>query len=97
MLPRPVARPLARHGVARACDDEMEPGRSRHRAGEARMPPAGRCALLLLASGGEPPLADGMPADGRRRGHAALSARSEERRVGKECVSTGRTWWGPSK
>src|SRR3546814_2481972 len=26
-------------------------------------------------------------------GHAAL-ARSAERRVGKECVCTGRSWWG---
>src|SRR3546814_12582480 len=25
----------------------------------------------------------------------ALNARSEERRVGKECVSTCRSWWSP--
>src|SRR3546814_15976852 len=31
-------------------------------------------------------------------GHVAvgLSRRSEERRVGKECVSTCRSWWSPS-
>src|SRR3546814_15534538 len=32
------------------------------------------------------------------RTHAAGSntfSRSEERRVGKECVSTGRSWWSP--
>src|SRR3546814_11408956 len=26
-------------------------------------------------------------------GHARLGVRSEERRVGKECVSTCRSWW----
>src|SRR3546814_14713497 len=26
---------------------------------------------------------------------AALAWRSEERRVGKECVRTGRSWWSP--
>src|SRR3546814_19847189 len=28
-------------------------------------------------------------------GFGLLRARSAERRVGKECVSTGRTWWTP--
>src|SRR3546814_20085733 len=30
------------------------------------------------------------------RSPAARSARSEERRVGKECVSTCRSWWSPN-
>src|SRR3546814_14015484 len=30
-----------------------------------------------------------------RHAHAALSVRSEERRVGKECVSTCRSRWSP--
>src|SRR3546814_10615581 len=33
----------------------------------------------------------GAPPSGSSKG----PARSEERRVGKECVSTGRSWWVP--
>src|SRR3546814_18009923 len=33
--------------------------------------------------------------DARQR-EAREAARSEERRVGKECVSTCRSWWSPS-
>src|SRR3546814_2569900 len=48
------------------------------------------------------PLADRTCADRRSRRHTALQAigrhrldRSEERRVGKECVSTCRSRWSP--
>src|SRR3546814_1336652 len=33
--------------------------------------------------------------DGGQRGDRDYRARSEERRVGKECVSTGRSRWSP--
>src|SRR3546814_18374118 len=33
--------------------------------------------------------------DGRLLGERSIAARSEERRVGKECVSTCRTRWSP--
>src|SRR3546814_3314872 len=56
---------------------------------------------LLTAAGSRPP-ADYPPshsADGRvefvRSDFASLLQRSEERRVGKECVSTCRSRWSP--
>src|SRR3546814_18282762 len=61
------------------------------------------CAFALLASW----MASGLeiPKAGFRRPLAALRLafavlieiirRSEERRVGKECVRTGRYWWSP--
>src|SRR3546814_15207894 len=55
----------------------------------------------------EPSFADGNLAGARkgsgnfdilihgRAAHAGRNPRSEERRVGKECVSTCRSWWSP--
>src|SRR3546814_14335289 len=37
----------------------------------------------------------GMAADPAQNAEAGLNERSEERRVGKECVSTCRSWWSP--
>src|SRR3546814_4918503 len=63
-------------------------------------------ATIISRSGKAPPRWQG-PADRRHRGQrleAGLprrtqrlrkGARSEERRVGKECVSTCRSWWSP--
>src|SRR3546814_17578892 len=39
--------------------------------------------------------AAGMSAAFRERLETEFEARSEERRVGKECVSTYRSWWSP--
>src|SRR3546814_19091556 len=35
------------------------------------------------------------PAQAARQGKLMVITRSEERRVGKECVSTCRSWWAP--
>src|SRR3546814_19257690 len=59
----------------------------------ARDPRGGESAQQCRASGGERAASriDGAP------NFAAVSAalRSEERRVGKECVSPCRSWWSP--
>src|SRR3546814_13224366 len=56
--------------------------------------------LLHLAAslelGSEHPLAEAIVAGASERGVALAKARSEERRVGKECVSTCRSRWSPS-
>src|SRR3546814_1026722 len=52
----------------------------------------------LLGLAGEPcPLAAGVHPVPANRGHAVevVAVRSEERRVGKECVSTCRSRWSP--
>src|SRR3546814_11111890 len=59
------------------------------RLAECREPVAGHDDWLCCRGGGAGRLADG----GSSLPHAA--ARSEERRVGKECVSTWRSRWSP--
>src|SRR3546814_14143883 len=62
------------------------------------LPPGGRAARLALQSAlpSALPLGADDLRDRRLRPGVHLSAsRSEERRVGKECVSTGRSRWSP--
>src|SRR3546814_13233409 len=86
-LPRAYALRLARakaEAVARAPGDVILAGDTTVALGRRILPPADdetiQRRLLGLLSG---------------RRHHCLSARSEERRVGKECVSTCRSWWVP--
>src|SRR3546814_7145549 len=48
-----------------------------------------------IGHGSRPPVARSRPSRSRRVVIAAKPARSEERRVGKECVSTCRSRWSP--
>src|SRR3546814_13480887 len=53
-------------------------------------------ALLSFTHDVEIPwMLPGIPPTGKRIEVALISVRSEERRVGKECVSTCRSRWGP--
>src|SRR3546814_17169705 len=70
-----------------------------HRAAEAEVGKEGGGGQTAVAAGGEilrghrpQPLVQLRCCDGAR-GEAALGVRSEERRVGKECVSTCRSRW----
>src|SRR3546814_13858655 len=55
------------------------------------VPHRGHC----LRRTGKIPRSPPVPQSGRHREGTETLARSEERRVGKECVSTGRSRWSP--
>src|SRR3546814_4081018 len=62
------------------------------------MPLVERVATQLAAGGGERLVREMNSAGGRRQaqqGAQETRLRSAERRVGKECVSTCRSWWSP--
>src|SRR3546814_21164329 len=51
--------------------------------------------LELAQAAGEHPLRGNRRRRAARRRADLSAVRSEERRVGKECVSTCRSWWSP--
>src|SRR3546814_17208300 len=57
---------------------------------------SGRCDILRIVDGHRRPSPVSRPVSGRPAHGAAWPPRSEERRVGKECVSTCRSRWVPS-
>src|SRR3546814_4246739 len=77
------------------CSSDLELQR-----GEARVEAAGCRQLAVAAALDQAALVDHQDAVGLQHGGEAVGddqrrARSEERRVGKECVSTCRSRWSP--
>src|SRR3546814_1634626 len=64
-------------------------------AGPGGGPVSGALRPFLHADTGKLPLFDMPEMAGRAVRHALVDDRSEERRVGKECVSTCRSRWSP--
>src|SRR3546814_12171681 len=81
---------LAVRAVADRADDAL-PALVEHAVKPDGMPAVGRTLAAMLKNPTQ------IPATLRlaRRSTLALASRSEERRVGKECVSTGRSRWSP--
>src|SRR3546814_16414466 len=86
----------ARHGAVRGAKAALGRGTGRRlsrgadrlgRCASRAAQPAGRGRVRLRAAAAPVPALSG--------GCAARVRRSEERRVGKECVSTGRSRWSP--
>src|SRR3546814_5704352 len=74
------------------CSSDLHGGAGLQREGTSEADEAAlRAAITLALSTGHAELAAGKPAL-----DAVTAARSEERRVGKECVSTCRSRWSPS-
>src|SRR3546814_14667419 len=65
--------------------------------GTARLPVVHRILLenLLRRGGGDPDIIAGWLTTGASTAEIPFWPRSEERRVGKECVSTCRSRWSP--
>src|SRR3546814_20947243 len=80
-------RDLAVAAVGDGRGGEEGRGLLRGGAGEEGVPPAGEIEIAAADDGHQMRL-------GERRGEAFVAS-SEERRVGKECVRTWRSWWSP--
>src|SRR3546814_18088025 len=71
------------------CSSDLDPGNFRRSGADLRGPGAGRAGRAELSA-----LPPGAELDASRTATWRLR-RSEERRVGKECVSTCRSRWSP--
>src|SRR3546814_18309458 len=83
------------------CSSDLRPSLACHPARSGRRPPCRRAAAHrgeFFASGVAPRGLGGRGASPPRRHRLfpLFNPRSEERRVGKECVSTCRSRWSPS-
>src|SRR3546814_15600098 len=87
-----IAMPVVQARIVEAADDRLTLGHAKAAVGDRHRQRIGARAHLLAAG------AVARHGDQRRCAdlEAQLAARSEERRVGKECVSTCRYRWLPS-
>src|SRR3546814_3378828 len=76
------------------CSSDLLAGPDLHAGGEGRGPPVPAHVLGAHGDGGHA-LGGERPREGRHVHEAGHVLRSEERRVGKECVSTCRSRWSP--